>query len=164
MESQQNESLSRREAQSPKSVDSPTNTLELYKKYLSCLCAVCITCIVLTLSLLIHLIKDNHSESFPVLRAQVLDVKESDLSSCYTLNLYPQSKQPKGSPLILSDLIKLGKYQEAEKLSRVKGVLVDVPSYSGFLTVDEEANSNMFFWFVPKESQAGCKLQLIILY
>ena len=88
-------------------VDTPTNTLELYKKYLSCLCAVCITCIVLTFTLLIHLIGDTTTDTFQVLRSRVLDVKDSDLSSCYSYELYShhntnQSSEP---ALFLTPLI-----------------------------------------------------------
>ena len=132
-------------------VDTPTNTLELYKKYLSCLCAVCITCIVLTVSLLIHLLRDSSADSFQVLRSQVLDVKDSDLSSCQVFKKKNKSSEP---PLFLTKLIEEERFQEAQSLSKVKGVLVDVPSYSGYITVDKRYQSNLFFWFIPKETRA----------
>ena len=135
-------------------VDTPTNTLELYKKYLSCLCAVCITCIVLTVSLLIHLLRDPSADSFQVLRSQVLDVQDSDLSSCYNYELFKKKNKSSEPPLFLTKLIDEERFQEAQSLSKVKGVLVDVPSYSGYLTVDKKYQSNLFFWFIPKETRA----------
>ena len=89
-----------------RAVGTPTSTLELYKKYISCLCAVCITCIVLTISLLIHLLRDTSSESFSVLRSQVLNVKDGDLSSCYTQERYSRRTNKSKEPaLILTKLI-----------------------------------------------------------
>ena len=121
-------------------VDTPTNTLELYKKYLSCLCAVSITCIVLTISLFIHLLRDTSSDSFQVLRSQVLDVKNGDLSSCYTHDRYSTEKTNKSAEpaVFLTKMIEEGDFLEAQRLSKVKGVLVDVPSYSGYLTVNKK--------------------------
>ena len=37
--------------------------------------------------------------------------------------------------------------------SSVVGVLGNVVSYSGFLRVDAKYDSNLFFWFVPKEKE-----------
>ena len=137
-------------------IDSPTNTLELYKKYLSCLCAVCITCIVLTFSLLVHLLRDTSTDSFQILRSRVLDVKDSDLSACYSYELYSHYKtnQSSESALFLSDLISQEQFLEARSQSRVTGVLDDVLSFSGYLTVDQNLQSNLFFWFIPKETNA----------
>ncbi|XP_077483069.1 putative serine carboxypeptidase CPVL isoform X2 [Amblyomma americanum] len=53
-------------------------------------------------------------------------------------------------PLLLTPLIEAGQYDEALERSRV-GSLGDVPdvlSYSGFITVNKELGSNLFFWFV----------------
>lgn len=57
-------------------------------------------------------------------------------------------------PLFLTPLIKAGKIEEAQDAARVKNLVVsehnhEIISYSGFLTVQPEYNSNLFFWFVP---------------
>ncbi|KAH6930251.1 hypothetical protein HPB50_012263 [Hyalomma asiaticum] len=56
-----------------------------------------------------------------------------------------------GEPLFLTPLIEAGKYKEALKKSRVGkvGDLPDILSYSGYITVDKELDSNLFFWFFP---------------
>lgn len=56
-----------------------------------------------------------------------------------------------GEPLYLTPYIKSGKIADARHLSLVQG-LPDTPpimSYSGFFTVNETYDSNIFFWFVP---------------
>ncbi|KAH7945867.1 hypothetical protein HPB49_016655 [Dermacentor silvarum] len=56
-----------------------------------------------------------------------------------------------GQPLFLTPLIESGKYEEALRKSRV-GKIGDVPcvlSYSGFITINKDLGSNLFFWFVP---------------
>lgn len=72
-------------------------------------------------------------------------------------NVYPKIKQQPikndedpGSPLILTPLIKAGKIQEAQAAAAV--TLDDfqkTPSYSGYFTVNEAFNSNLFFWYFP---------------
>ncbi|KAJ9586802.1 hypothetical protein L9F63_019588 [Diploptera punctata] len=59
------------------------------------------------------------------------------------------------SRLILTPLIESGNLSEARNLSRVSGgpFSKDVLSYSGFFTVNETHNSNMFFWFFPAEKR-----------
>lgn len=57
-----------------------------------------------------------------------------------------------GLPLRLTPLIQSGDIEEARRLSLVTGLTPDVPSYSGFLTVNEECDSNMFFWFFPSQT------------
>ena len=37
--------------------------------------------------------------------------------------------------------------------SSVVGALGDVISYSGFLRVDAKFDSNLFFWFVPRQNE-----------
>lgn len=45
-----------------------------------------------------------------------------------------------------------GNDQKARQLSRVdKKLFLNVTSYSGYLTVDKQYNSNLFFWFFPAE-------------
>ncbi|XP_077563713.1 putative serine carboxypeptidase CPVL [Haemaphysalis longicornis] len=58
-----------------------------------------------------------------------------------------------GEPLYLTPLIDAGRLEEARarsKTGRIGGNdLENVLSYSGYLTVNRELNSNLFFWFVP---------------
>ncbi|XP_063232384.1 venom serine carboxypeptidase-like [Bacillus rossius redtenbacheri] len=58
-----------------------------------------------------------------------------------------------GAKLILTSYIEAGRIEEARNLSRVTGGVfpADIPSYSGFLTVDRAYDSNLFFWFFPAE-------------
>uniref|UniRef100_A0A6P7GA47 Carboxypeptidase n=1 Tax=Diabrotica virgifera virgifera TaxID=50390 RepID=A0A6P7GA47_DIAVI len=57
-----------------------------------------------------------------------------------------------GEPLILTDLIKAGKLDEAQNQSLVQGLDTEVKSYSGYFTVDKNHDSNIFFWFFPSQS------------
>ncbi|XP_012229989.1 venom serine carboxypeptidase [Linepithema humile] len=73
------------------------------------------------------------------------------------MKIYPQLKgfplaeeTNPGAPLFLTPLIENGKIEEA----RVKAIvsheeMYDVSSYAGYLTVNKEYNSNLFFWFFP---------------
>ncbi|XP_026314525.1 venom serine carboxypeptidase-like [Hyposmocoma kahamanoa] len=54
------------------------------------------------------------------------------------------------SALLLTPFIKLNQTAEARNRSLVTPALfLDTTSHSGFLTVDEEYNSNTFFWYFP---------------
>nr|CAD7568807.1 unnamed protein product [Timema californicum] len=67
-----------------------------------------------------------------------------------------------GDPLYLTPLIQAGNLSEARDAARV-GVLkedVDVESYSGYLTVNQEYNSNLFFWFFPAQNVSSAPLLL----
>uniref|UniRef100_A0A6P7GIW6 Carboxypeptidase n=1 Tax=Diabrotica virgifera virgifera TaxID=50390 RepID=A0A6P7GIW6_DIAVI len=66
--------------------------------------------------------------------------------------LNPEVRGNPGEPLILTDLIKAGKLDEAQNQALVKGLDTDVKSYSGYFTVDKNHNSNIFFWFFPSQS------------
>ena len=78
---------------------------ELYKKYLSCLCAVTISCIVITSTLLIHILRYPEEPSYEQLLKLVREVKESEVAECYN-PLYPANKT-KRKPLLLRQ-VKLG--------------------------------------------------------
>ncbi|XP_065287707.1 probable serine carboxypeptidase CPVL [Dermacentor albipictus] len=56
-----------------------------------------------------------------------------------------------GDPLFLTPLIEAGQLEKARNLSRVGslGAVSDFPGYSGFLTVNKQYGSNLFFWFFP---------------
>ncbi|CAH1988626.1 unnamed protein product [Acanthoscelides obtectus] len=56
-----------------------------------------------------------------------------------------------GEPLILTPLLEKGKVKQARAAAKVSlgGVAKDVASYAGYLTVNKQYNSNLFFWFIP---------------
>ncbi|XP_022090737.1 probable serine carboxypeptidase CPVL isoform X2 [Acanthaster planci] len=57
-----------------------------------------------------------------------------------------------GQPLFLTPYIERGQIQEGQRLSLVGDLNgTSVKSYSGFLTVNRDYNSNMFFWFFPAQ-------------
>uniref|UniRef100_A0A4X2LVF3 Probable serine carboxypeptidase CPVL n=2 Tax=Vombatus ursinus TaxID=29139 RepID=A0A4X2LVF3_VOMUR len=63
----------------------------------------------------------------------------------------PSHRDP-GQPLFLTPYIKSGKIQEGKQLSLVGPFPgANVKSYSGYLTVNETYNSNLFFWFFPAQ-------------
>lgn len=73
------------------------------------------------------------------------------------VNVYPQPKsRPRrhaenaAEPLFLTPLIESGRIDEARGKATVEHKeMDDVGSYAGFLTVNKEYNSNLFFWFFP---------------
>ncbi|XP_071811456.1 probable serine carboxypeptidase CPVL isoform X1 [Apostichopus japonicus] len=66
---------------------------------------------------------------------------------------YVKEGEDPGKPLFLTPYIKEGKTQEAQNLSRVGSLDgTSVVSYAGFFTVNSTYNSNMYFWFVPAET------------
>ncbi|XP_037073484.1 LOW QUALITY PROTEIN: probable serine carboxypeptidase CPVL [Pollicipes pollicipes] len=64
--------------------------------------------------------------------------------------------------LFLTPYIQAGELEKGRNLSKVRGLAgTDVESYAGYLTVNEEYNSNMFFWFFPaKENPAEAPVVL----
>lgn len=64
--------------------------------------------------------------------------------------LYPYDNL--GDPLVLTDLLNDGNEEEARIQSRVnESEFLGVVSYSGYFTVNEDYDSNLFFWFFPAE-------------
>ncbi|CAH0700355.1 unnamed protein product [Spodoptera exigua] len=62
----------------------------------------------------------------------------------------PPAKVDNGTALILTPYLKEGKAREAKRAARVDSKLfLGFKSYSGFLTVNETYNSNIFFWYFP---------------
>nr|XP_018897588.1 PREDICTED: venom serine carboxypeptidase-like [Bemisia tabaci] len=59
----------------------------------------------------------------------------------------------KDDALFLTPYIENGQIEKAQKLATVPPLLKNVHSYSGFLTVNKSANSNIFFWLF--KSQQG---------
>lgn len=56
-----------------------------------------------------------------------------------------------GEPLLLTPYLRNGQILRAKQLARVADVFRPhrVVSYSGFFTVSDQYNSNLFFWFFP---------------
>merc|ERR1712142_801258 len=55
-----------------------------------------------------------------------------------------------GDPLFLTPMLKDGKIKEAQEASVVKlPEAPHIPSFAGFITVNELFQSNMFFWYFP---------------
>ncbi|KAJ9586809.1 hypothetical protein L9F63_019595 [Diploptera punctata] len=78
-----------------------------------------------------------------------------NLISIYHLFKHPaKSTMEPDSRLILTPYIESGRIEEARSLSAVSGdpFPSDIPSYSGFLTVNKTYNSNLFFWYFPAEN------------
>lgn len=71
-----------------------------------------------------------------------------------------------GEPLFLSPLIKAGKLEEARSKARVDGLpnAPQIESYSGYLTVNEEFNSNIFFWFFPSKVNDTYLMNKLMIY
>jgi hypothetical protein len=67
-----------------------------------------------------------------------------------------------GSKLILTSYIEDGNIEEARALSAVSGEPIpeDIPSYSGFFTVNKEYNSSLFFWFFPAEVSSSLHVNI----
>ena len=59
------------------------------------------------------------------------------------------SESEVGQPLVLTDFIKNGSIAEGVKKSKVTNVLQSEVSYSGYLRLDNDIKSEMFFWFFP---------------
>ncbi|KAK4875528.1 hypothetical protein RN001_011950 [Aquatica leii] len=69
---------------------------------------------------------------------------------CKTRSLKPVKDTTQ--PLILTPLIKSGNIKEAQEAAEVKfDGFKGIRSYSGYFTVNEQYNSNLFFWFFPSE-------------
>ena len=60
-----------------------------------------------------------------------------------------------GDPLYLTPYIREGNVELARNLSKVTDLLDGLTieeqpeSFSGFITVNSDTDSNMFFWFIP---------------
>ena len=72
---------------------------------------------------------------------------------CYSIWDHEPVSGDVGTRLILTPYIEAGNITEARSLAQVTGEPFSdhIPSYSGFLTVNQSYNSNLFFWFFPAE-------------
>lgn len=72
------------------------------------------------------------------------------------------------APLFLTPLIEAGNITMARNLSLVLTLpnsLPDIPnrpSYSGFITVNETLDSNLFFWFFPATSRDTSEMPIVL--
>lgn len=69
-----------------------------------------------------------------------------------------------GDVLILSDYLKDNEVEKARELSVVnmEDLTANTPSHSGYINVDKEHNSNLWFWYFPVEQYDVQKSPLII--
>ena len=75
----------------------------------------------------------------------------------------PKYSDPEvGKSLMLTPMLMKGQIQEAVSKSEVKGLFPDVTSYSGFLTVNNQWESNIFFWLFIADVVEPSKAPLII--
>lgn len=86
-------------------------------------------------------------------------------SAKFFLNPYPRFETHSGQgdfsgdddgPLFITPFLKNGKnVEDIQKMAAIDHQdLKDFPGYSGFITVNESTNANMFFWFFPAAAQA----------
>ncbi|KAL6956342.1 hypothetical protein U1Q18_049761 [Sarracenia purpurea var. burkii] len=68
-----------------------------------------------------------------------------------------------GDPLILTPLIKKEEINVAKDKSYVTPLLPNIHSHSGYLTVNETAKSNLFFWFF-KQSSSNWSTRPVVLW
>ncbi|CAD0195936.1 unnamed protein product [Chrysodeixis includens] len=69
---------------------------------------------------------------------------------CVFGHLAPATANSCKGCLFLTPYIESGKADEARNLSEVDSTkFLDIPSHSGFITINKEYNSNLFYWFFP---------------
>lgn len=62
----------------------------------------------------------------------------------------PEVRVDNGTALILTPFIAEGRINEARNACRVDpNIFLGIESYSGYFTVNETYNSNLFFWYFP---------------
>lgn len=67
------------------------------------------------------------------------------------------AKDDPGNPLFLTPLIKSGETVQAREAALVREQFLPLISYSGFITINETFNSNLFFWYFPAEVRIHLK-------
>ncbi|KAK7574410.1 hypothetical protein V9T40_011601 [Parthenolecanium corni] len=84
----------------------------------------------------------------------------------HTLHKVPPEITPDsenvGEPLILTPYLKSNQNSKARKLSDVEPLLKGIVSNSGYFTVNETYNSNLFFWFFRKTSDDWKEAPLLL--
>merc|ERR1719244_246699 len=74
-----------------------------------------------------------------------------NLKTLSTANL---NKTATGEALFITPLLEQGKIKEAQKYSHIWGISKALHMHSGYITVNKQYNSNLFFWFIRAESRA----------
>ncbi|XP_073977709.1 venom serine carboxypeptidase-like [Rhodnius prolixus] len=110
---------------------------------------------VLVLCLLLYIVKCSVVRSSGELETSIFN--ENDIEH-YELDDLEQQKEnglleagDYGEPLFLTPYIESGNIERAKQAALVEPFYGNITSYSGFLTVNKEYNSNMYFWFFPAE-------------
>lgn len=100
-----------------------------------------------------RIVEDSNENHVTETSTQQICVEPNELDNVIGLNFKlcePEVKVDNGTALILTPFIKEGRINEARNACRVNPeVFLDFESYSGFLTVNETYNSNLFFWYFP---------------
>lgn len=87
-----------------------------------------------------------------------IDAEEEESGS-----YYPRPKKGIGPALILTPYLKDNRTLEARNACRVNPErFMGLESYSGYITVNETYNSNIFFWYFPVEKRPINKTPWII--
>src|ERR1700722_944984 len=82
-------------------------------------------------------------QGFDPLRSLLANVRRTPLSS----------NDDPGEPLFLTPYLEDGHIEEARNLSSVQlKPIYPYPSFSGYLTVNKNFSSNLFFWFFPAQN------------
>ncbi|XP_065202873.1 venom serine carboxypeptidase-like [Planococcus citri] len=74
----------------------------------------------------------------------------------------PEPSKKCCDPLILTPLIRKGQIALAREKSYVTPLLPNIYSHSGYLTVNETTNSNLFFWFFKQPSSEWLSRPVIL--
>ena len=96
--------------------------------------------------------------TFEEMRERVIRTPTEEPRLCVTV--FPESIARRfdpaevGEPLLLTPYVEAGRLEEAAAAARVAHVMQTEESYSGFLTVNKELNSNLFFWYFPSRAVA----------
>nr|XP_018906950.1 PREDICTED: venom serine carboxypeptidase-like [Bemisia tabaci] len=101
----------------------------------------------------------------PHIRAKLkLRSQKAELRRLTYANLL--SAAPVGSPLFLSPIIKKGDFAEAQRLATVQPIpplLPGIESFSGYITVNENLGSNLFFWMF-KSFEGDWKTKPLVIW
>lgn len=82
------------------------------------------------------------------------EITDNTIDSKESEPCVPEVKVDNGTALILTHYLKKNRTFEARNASRVNPeIFMGIESYSGFITVNETYNSNIFFWYFPVEKK-----------
>lgn len=82
------------------------------------------------------------------------EITDNTIDSNESEPCMPEAKEDNGVALILTPYLKENRTIDARNASRVNPeIFLGIESYSGFVTVNETYNSNIFFWYFPVENK-----------